>query len=415
MKRSKQQRSRGDEGGDGRKRQPQKGRRFTAEQRRHAVVLVASGMKRVEVAKAMGTTVESIRRWCQEAESGGGLRSKQTTSGSEAAASGAGDGNGVDRPSARSGPDEGRSPFAPKDPPHGLGAAEREAILSQKKRHPSMGPAQIKAQLKRFKGWRLSIRAIDRVLRDAGYEPVHRGSRPQGPEPVRFQAPRPNALWQADFAEVRVDGEKLYLLLVLDDHSRFLVGHGLGDGPSAEVTMSVLDAAMARHGKPEALRTDRGGAFLSREFADYLEAHLIDHVVGRPYRPQGGGKVEALVKTVRRELWDVRHFTDKEDATRQLGIFLGHYNERRAHMGLDGLTPSDRYFGRADRVLCALNDISRGRQGALDRHAEHGAPIEEILGRGEQGPLEVLRLMLVKNVLELRFCGHRVVLGRLEE
>lgn len=53
--------------------------------------------------------------------------------------------------------------------------------LEYKKRHPSMGPAQIRAQLKRFKRWRLSIKAIARVLRAHGYELV-RGPRPPGGE-----------------------------------------------------------------------------------------------------------------------------------------------------------------------------------------------------------------------------------------
>jgi transposase InsO family protein len=49
---------------------------------------------------------------------------------------------------------------------------------------------------------------------------------------VRFEAPRRNALWQADFAEVRVGDEKLHVLIVLDDFSRYVVGFALADAPS---------------------------------------------------------------------------------------------------------------------------------------------------------------------------------------
>ena len=53
-----------------------------------------------------------------------------------------------------------------------------------------MGPAQIRAQLKRFLGWRVSVKAIARVLRKAGFAPVHRKGRPVGDEhPRRFEAP----------------------------------------------------------------------------------------------------------------------------------------------------------------------------------------------------------------------------------
>src|SRR6185369_15879495 len=51
----------------------------------------------------------------------------------------------------------------------GLGEHEVVAILELKRKHHSMGLAQLRAQLKRFKGWRLSLKAIQRVLRAHGY------------------------------------------------------------------------------------------------------------------------------------------------------------------------------------------------------------------------------------------------------
>jgi transposase len=55
-----------------------------------------------------------------------------------------------------------------------------------------------------------------------------------------------------------------------------------------------------------------GGAFVAftkqDDFGRFLEAELIDHLVGRPYSPRGGGKVESAVGTLRRELWDVFQF-----------------------------------------------------------------------------------------------------------
>jgi transposase InsO family protein len=311
-----------------------------------------------------------------------------------------------------------RSPYAPADPAQGLGEHEVAAILELKRKHPSMGPAQLRAQLKRFKGWRISLKAIARVLRGHGYEPVHRGSKPKGPEPIRFEAPRRNALWQADFAEVRVGDDKLYALIVLDDFSRYVVGHALAESPSSSVATEALKLAIARHGKPEAMRTDRGGAFVAftkeGDFGRFLEASLIDHHVGRPYNARGGGKVESAVGTLRRELWDLFHFTDRAEAEARLGRFFDDYNERRAHMGIDGLTPADRFFGRADRVLAAVDALSRGRQGALWLRAPTGSPIEELAAPGSNAPLEVLRLVLVDGAMELRFCGARVRLGRIE-
>jgi hypothetical protein len=81
-------------------------------------------------------------------------------------------------------------------------------------------------------------------------------------------------------------------------------------------------------------------------------------------------------------------------------------------MGIDGLVPADRFFGRADVVLDRIDAVSRGRLDALS--TVPGACIEERLTAASGAPLEVLRLVLHDGVMELRFCGARVQLGPLK-
>jgi len=332
------------------KRQARKGKRYTPEQREHALTLVAAGMSQERAGKSIGATGESVRRWIQRAKATGTMPVVPTV---EAKPS-----DQKPAPAAATAVAV-RSIYAPADPGQGLSSQEEAAVLEYKRRHPSYGPAQIRTQLKRFKGWRVSIKAIGRLLRAHGYELVHRGSRPKGAEePTRFEAPRRNALWQMDFAEMRVGDDKLHVLVALDDFSRF--------------------------------------------------------IVGRSYHPQGGGKVEAVIGTLRRELWDVEHFDSRAQAEYRLAAFIADYNERRAHMALDGLTPADRFFGRGDRVLEVINALSRKRQGVLARYAPDGAPIEELGSGNGAPPMEVLRLVLVDGRMELRLCGARVQLGPVE-
>jgi transposase InsO family protein len=402
------------------------GRRFTKAQKRHALKHVVSGMSREDVARAVGTTVESVRRWVGEAEAAGTMpqlpKSETRSESPEApsrdeSAEGSKD-EGARKPASAESQEEARSLYSPKDPGQGLSSAEQAAILELKKRHPSYGPAQIRAQLKRFKGWRVSIKAIARWLKQNGYELVHRGSKPQGYEEHRFEAPRRNAIWQMDFGEFWVGRERRHLLVAEDDFSRFVVGHVLVAEKSSKVATELLLSSMARHGKPEAVRTDRGGEFVAKaqegDFSRVLEGEEIDHIVGRSYNAKGGGKVESMIGTVRRELWEVEHFGDVGEATKRLASFFDEYNHGRAHMGIDGLTPADRFFGRADHVLAAIDGISRRRQGASAMVLTEGAPFEELLGIHTGAPLEVLRLVIEDGRMELRFCGARVTLGRIE-
>jgi transposase InsO family protein len=375
-------------------------RRFTDEQRRRALEMMVGGIARVDIAESLGTTTESLRRWWKQAREDDRLPPPPEA----VAKPGETDGEIPEKASSK----------APHDPGQGLGAHEVRAILDLKKRHPSMGPAQIRAQLKRFKAWRLSIRAIARVLRQHGYEAVARTSQPKDFTPESWEAPWRNAIWQADFTELRVGAERRQLLVLLDDFSRYCVGHRLLEDPTSEAVVEVLRQAIRRHGKCEALYTDRGGPFLAwrskSALAHFLEAQLIDHILSKPYRPMGRGKIEALIATIQRELWQVRHFNSVEEAQAELDRFLHRYNHHRAHMGIDGLTPADRFFGRWEQVRDAIEAQSRQRQAATVLTTD--LPLtEEILS---PGPAEVLRLAVVDGVMELRLFGARVVLGKVE-
>jgi hypothetical protein len=65
-------------------------------------------------------------------------------------------------------------------------------------------------------------------------------------------------------------------------------------------------------------------------------------------------------------------------------------------------------------VLATIDAISRKRQMRDAVTAPAGDPIEELLEAGTGAPMEVLRLVVVDGAVELRFCGARVRLGRIQ-
>jgi putative transposase len=374
--------------------------------KQRALEMCAAGVRPGEAAERVGVTYESVRLWRKKLDEA--QRAQQGLSRDKLASAA--------RRSAPAPVAGAESPTScvPRDTAQGLSAVEVAGVIELKRKYPSMGPAQIRAQLKRFRGWRLSVRAIARVLVKNGFELVHVTSTPKDQECTRFEAPHRNALWQLDFVELRVGPVRVSLLLVLDDFSRYCVAFELMTEPTSEAVVAVLERAIRQHGKPEAIYTDRGGAFLAWRNASsleqFLERELIDHHVGPSYRPQGRGKVESLAGTIQRELWNVVHFESVDEAREKVAGFFRWYNEARAHMGIDGLTPADRYFGRWDEVKARVDAATRGRTQALAAFTE-GRVTEEIAAGG---PAEVLRLVAVDGRLELRFLGHRVSLGPIQ-
>ena len=396
-----------------RKRVPARGRRFSEAQHAKALTLIAAKMEREKIAAEVGCSTESLRRWYNEAKQKGLVdvpskkagATKSTTAATTAAAAAA--------PAAAAGTS---TSSAPHDPGAGLGEHEVKAILDYKKKHPSMGPAQIRAQLKRFLGWRVSVKAIARVLRRAGFSTVHRKGRPVGQErPGRFEAPHRNALWQLDFTELRIGSERRWLLVIEDDFSRFVVGHVLAEGPTSEVVVEAIREAIRLHGKPERVYTDRGAAFTAwrdvTSCEQFLDEQLIDHSLRTAHRPQGGGKIESVIQTVQRELWEVVHFDSVEEAERALVKFFVDYNHRRAHLGIGSLVPADRFYGRWPEVIAEMDAVSRRRQGVFALQLDRRLFVEPPAA-GER--VVALQLILVGDQAELHLGGRRVVLGKVE-
>jgi putative transposase len=385
-----------------RKRVPARSRRFSPAQHAQALSLIVAGVEREQIAETIGCTTESLRRWYKQGKKQG-LVTKQ--------------GKADDTSTASATPvAEPVSTSAPHDPGAGLGEHEVKAILDYKKKHPSMGPAQIRAQLKRFLGWRVSVKAIARVLRKAGYAPVHRKGRPVGDEhPRRFEAPHRNSLWQLDFTELRVGSERRWLLVIEDDFSRFVVGHVLAGGPTSEVVVAAMREAIRLHGKPERVYTDRGAAFTAwrdvTSCEQFLDEQLIEHSLRKAHRPQGVGKIESVIGTVQRELWEVVHFDDVGEAERALATFFADYNHRRAHLGIGSLVPADRFYGRWPEVIAEMDAVSRRRQGALALQLDRRLFVEPPAA-GER--VIALQLVLVGDQAELHLGGRRVVLGKVE-
>lgn len=165
----------------------------------------------------------------------------------------------------------------------------------------------------------------------------------------RFERAQPNELWQADFKGHfgLGDGKRCHPLLVVDDHSRYLVTlRACGDEQHGTVK-AILVAAFRELGVPEWMLMDNGSPWGSAGEDAYtrLEVWLMQLGVGvshgQPRHPQTQGKVERLNRTLGEEL--ELAFADHAEAQRQFDAYRPRYNERRPHEALGMQTPASRY------------------------------------------------------------------------
>lgn len=359
--------------------------RYGSQERLEIIKEVESGKSMVEVAKKHNIHPVTIKRWIKSRELS---RTENDPEGLKGL--------------------EPQAPI-PRDSHPLVSEETREKIIKLKKEYPYMGPAQIRNQLRRFDAIRLSVKLISRVLKEAGFE-LEKRAKLGDKEITRFEMSHRNELFQMDILHFRIGKEASYLFVLLDDYSRFLPGWGLYREATSSNAIEIVNKAIKRHGRPEAILTDRGFQFNSwvglNEFERMLEALQIDHHKSRAYHPQTLGKIEAFNKSIQRELIDVYHFESFSEAEEKTGEWIEYYNYRRTHMGIGGLTPADRYFGREQEVLKAIE--KRYRQ----RRWEDSGRVEDITKEPPfDNMVEILQLTLREGSLELHFCGKRFLLA----
>ena len=254
----------------------------------------------------------------------------------------------VKRAAAGQGPSPTTGP-APKD----IEAARDREILEEYKQHPGLGPSQVVNQLRR-KGIKIAVHTARRVMQDAGYRPpkVERDRHER-----RYEAVRPNHLWHLDFVQRFIGRVSTFSLILIDDCSRFVVGHGVDDAERADMVINTFEEATARHGRPERVMHDKGSAFWSwrgiSRFTGLLTEMGIDQVVAE--HKEWNGKVEVFNANLHKELFDAHRFYDVAEMRRRLEVHLHWYNHGRTHHALGGLlVPADRYYGRAAEVLARI-------------------------------------------------------------
>jgi putative transposase len=269
-------------------------------------------------------------------------------------------------------------------------AVERDRrILAVWRAHPGLGPTQVRNQLRRA-GLKVAVSTVRTVLEDNGYV-APRVVRHE-PHDRTYEAVRPNYLWHLDFLHRFINKAPVYLLLLLDDFSRYIVGWDLWDAERADVVVSTFDQAVARHGRPEKAMSDRGSAFWAwkgtSRFTRVLEDYGVEHILATT--PQSNGKLEVLNANVAKEVFDTERFFDLAETRRRLDVWVDFYNFRRTHQGLGGLlVPADRYFGRADRVLAAL-EAGRSGEGICEPMSVAARALDLLRVTSRAGQVEVL-------------------------
>lgn len=221
----------------------------------------------------------------------------------------------------------------------------------------SYGSPRVWAELRLGEGIRCSRKRVERLMRQAGIQGLHRrkfrGCTRRNLNDVPsvdlvnrlFTVDAADRLWVSDVTEHPTTEGKVYVAVVLDAWSRRVIGWSIADHIRSELVVDALQMALWRRRPPEGqavCHSDHGSQYTSWAFGRRLRAAGVLGSMGSIGDAYDNAMAESFFSTLQRELLDERRWSTR----RQLALAVfewieGWYNPRRRHSSIGNLSPID--------------------------------------------------------------------------
>jgi putative transposase len=152
---------------------------------------------------------------------------------------------------------------------------------------------------------------------------------------------RPNQVWAIDITYIPMRRGFLYLVAIIDLHSRFVLNWSLSNTMDAEWCAEVLREAIRQHGCPQLFNSDQGSQFTSEIFTTVLKEHDIQISMDGKGRATDNIFIERLWRSLKHEYVYLNACNDGIELYAGLSRYFDFYNRQRLHQNLDYATPEE--------------------------------------------------------------------------
>ena len=232
----------------------------------------------------------------------------------------------------------------------------QQRIRYLKKEHPRMTAAEIFRKLRAdgsIHAGEVSQSTVERFVRCILEEDGSASAK----DMRRYEREHINEVWCGDtcygpFLQTPDGKKRVYIIALIDDASRYIVGADLFFQDKFENLMTVIRSAVSRHGRPGLFNFDNGSTYHNLQM-ELLAARIGSSVhFDRPYTPVGKAKIERWFSTAKMQYFsslDMRDFKDLEQFRGHFAAYVRRYNQS-PHSSLGGKSPQDRFFAEPGRI-----------------------------------------------------------------
>jgi len=157
-----------------------------------------------------------------------------------------------------------------------------------------------------------------------------------------FSAAGPNQKWAGDISYIWTREGWLYLAVILDLHSRRVIGWAVSNRMKRDLAIRALKMAIALRSPPKGciFHSDRGSQYCSHDYQKILRKHGFKVSMSGKGNCYDNAAVETFFKTIKAELIWRRSWETRRHAEAAIFQYInGFYNSRRRHSTLGGKSP----------------------------------------------------------------------------
>jgi putative transposase len=216
---------------------------------------------------------------------------------------------------------------------------------------PFYGYRRITAEMNRSDDRQINrkrVRRLMRIMGIAGISPGPNLSKLLHAKYVRpyllrgFKATHPDQVWAVDITYVRLQHGFMYLFVIIDLYSRYIVDYELSMTLDRQIALNCLKRAF-KQAKPEIINSDQGCQFTNEDYIKLLQSEGVKISMDGKGRALDNIFVERFFRTLKYEDIYLNEYATPRALRKGLSRYIGFYNEERLHGSLDYNRPTDYY------------------------------------------------------------------------
>ncbi len=226
-------------------------------------------------------------------------------------------------------------------------------------RWPWYGARSLKTYLALAHGYVIARKRVRRLMRLMNIRSLAPGPTTSKPNPAHKKYPyllrglninRPNQVWATDITYIRMPRGFIYLVAIIDWHSRKVLSWRLSNSLDTKFCIDALEEALSIYGHPEIFNTDQGCQFTSTEFTQVLESREIKISMDGKGCWVDNVFIERVWRSLKYEEVYLNAYESVPEAEQRIGQYFAYYNTERFHQSLSNKTPDAVYYANVQKA-----------------------------------------------------------------